>query len=314
MVMSKFLDMLTESLKAAGLTNKQVGTVLDVLESVAEKAGEVEEDDTPVDEVSFKWVKAIRNGVVTKVKKKLTNGRFRKFTPAMKAALRKARAKAQSGIAKLKRAKSFKIRRRKLGEAYVNCGVSCLVSEAFDIVLEDKSVIPVQTGYMFSLYDVAEGTVGIDIFDADGELVKEEVQVDPDFVTSCFSENVLESLQDYGESLDEAFVEAFEADESVEDVLADTKVEDDTDEGKKSGSKTKKVEAKKADGKAPEVPPVAEGVRLGYKNENGYYVVKEGKTFNLGSRVRARAYLVGEGFTVDGKVYEEVKEGKEVTL
>lgn len=74
-------------------------------QAVLESAGEGYEG---IYEGVFKWMKKVVGGVVERVHKRVS-GHGKKLTAAAKAALKKAQHFAQTGMAKIKRLKSFKI-------------------------------------------------------------------------------------------------------------------------------------------------------------------------------------------------------------
>lgn len=267
-----------------------------------------EADCEPIDEafnIKQAFKKVVRNGQIVKVFRHMK----KRLSSAQKSALRKARMKANTGMAKVKRLKSLKIRKRKIKEAYINAGISCMIKEAFDIQITKEESFPMEAGYFVSLMDVAEGVISMGVYDADGNLVKEDVMVDADFVSNCFDENLFESLEDYG------ILVGFES--ITEEEAPSRKVL----EGLSTEVKPAEEETTATEETPPEdTSPVTEepkdetpGYQLGYTNESGYFVVKDGKKYNMGSRVRARGYLVSEGVDVDAKCFEDAMKGT-VTL
>jgi hypothetical protein len=249
--------------------------------------------------------KVVRGGKVIMKKVRTVKKRL---TAKQKAALKKAQKKAHTGAAKKNRMKSLKIRKRKLGEAFVNVGASCVVTEPFEVVVDEgKGVnIVLEKGYMLSFIDVDENVISLDIYDDTGELVQEDILVTPDFVKLCFDEQVLESLADYGVTFDDAFLQSvndsrgmsndFRASrvlEGIEGVDRDNNSSDEDDENNDDNAFAH--------------------MKLGHTNESGYYVVRNGRRYNLGSRVRARSFLVKEGVEVDSSCFEDAF-NNEITL
>lgn len=275
------------------------------------------EDLQKVDEI-FK--KVVRAGKV--IKKKIRRIKKR-LSAAQKAALRKARKKAFTGAAMRKRAKSMKIHRRKLGEAFLNVGVSSIVKEAFDLVVNNNEIIEVQEGYFMAFTDVDENTISVDVYDAEGEAVKEGIMVDAEFVQQCCEESLIESLQDYGILLDEEFCNALEKGLSVDEVFNDLiefdEIEEEVVDEKKKNTDEEDAEEEdtEEDSEEEENPEDEEetedeeeaeesAMKLGF-SDTGYYIIKEGKRYELGSRLRARAYLVKEGITPYSEMFEKAR-------
>jgi hypothetical protein len=312
-------------------------------------------------EVNELFKKVVQGGRV--VMKRIRTIKHR-MSPKQKMALLKAQRRSHTGAAKLHRAKSMVIHRRKLGEGVVNVGVSALVSEAFDIDLGENIVVEVKEGYMFALADIDENVIALSVYDENGEVVKEGIEVDAEFVEGCFSENLVESLQSFGILLNDDFISALEEGFNAEEVLVDAMEEYDYEiedeegvpvaEGKKKKTAIKKAipketdkmpqagdaaaapatvvegeekaevkeeekaevkEEEKAEVKAEEKEVVEEAVlSLSYDTANGYSIIREGKKCSLGSRVRARAFLLSEGVAVDFDILERAKTGESIKL
>lgn len=270
--------------REAKLIGEEVNTMALTRKEILEIAKEVYNELNNMENVDEKYEKVVRNGKVVKKKVRIKKKRL---TAKQKAALRKARRFAHTAAAKKKRKKSMEKRKRLIGDSYlINVGINSLVVEGFDIVIDENTTIPVEPGYMFDMYDIDENTIGLDIYNDEGDLVKEGIEVTAEFVAECFENNLLESLQEYGVELNKEFVEAVDEGKNVEEVLNDEKEEE-----------------------------IKEGYTIGFTFDNGFYVVtNEGKKYNLGSSINVRAYLNKKGIQVTKEVLEKARNGEEVLL
>lgn len=308
-----FVDQLAQDVAAEvfadvsdALNSYLEGAMNDYLGESAEATNEgaIEE----VFNINQAFKKVIRGGKLVKI----TKHAKKRLNAKQKMALRKARAKSHTATAMRNRMKSLKIRARKLGEAYVNAGVSCIVNEAFDLEISGADNFEMKPGYMVSFLDTAEeGVISMSIFDEGGDMIKEDVMVDTEFVSTCFSEKLLDSLQEYGILLDLGMSD-------VEDEPSDRKVLSNISGKEETPAATEPNASESTEPETPATETATEtatesGMKLGFTNESGYYVVKDGKKYPMGSRVRARAYLVNEGIDVDGFCFEDARKG-EITL
>lgn len=270
----EIVEAVVEVLEAKKKKGKKVcKKEVEEVEEEDEDLEDEEEEEEEVDETRIE--KVVRGGQVVKIKRPNIK---KKMSAKQKAALKKARMKAHTGFAQKKRAKSMKLRARKIGESVMlNVGVGCLVSESFDIVLENKQTISIEKDYMLDVYDVTESVVAMDIYNEEGELVQEGVEVDAEFVGNIYKENLVESLEDYGVQLNDVFEEETQETQETQEVK----------EGKSI---------------------------LSYNTNDGFVAVVEGKSFKLGNRVRARAFLVSEGVEVVSGLLDSVIDGKDFKI
>lgn len=257
-----------------------MGKYLDILESWKKDQEEPEREvmaEEEVDESRFK--KVVRGG---KVKKKRIPIRKKRMSPAQKRALKKARRFAHKGGAKRKRKKSVAIRKRRIRDSGIDSGVSCLVKNGLEIVMDSDNSISVKPGSLlsFEAHEEKENYLIMDVFDEEGELVEEGLEVTDDFITTCFEEDLIESLSMYEEYYDEddeeEISEELEESEEEEDD-EDFSEEEDDDEVNESKEPAKKdrdrIESmiRKAKGNPAKIGQYAFNMAKSIKEKNKAY-------------------------------------------
>lgn len=257
----------------------------DIEEEVEDEELEDEDefyDDDDIEESVGQRVTRIRKGKKQKVRlkkgfKRTKDGKLKKMSSKEKRARKKAGKrigrKRSTGASKIKRAKSMRIRKaRRIGEA-VDMGTAqyiCRKGFAFTFGDSDQEYT-VQEGYTVFVEDVDGGNVSLMVADSDSLVIYEGLEIESEFLGQCLESELLESLQVTGETVDEAVVsDARPIDEVVED--------------------------------STEKPTIS------YKEGVGYLFVSEGARYTLGNKIRARSFLIGEGYSVSEDILERAKE------
>ena len=150
------------------------------------------------------------------------------------------------------------------------------VKEGFDISTNGMKV-SVEEGDIIRLGE--DGTISVI---RDGKVVIEGIVISENFFERCISEGVLEGK--------------------------DCKECEDVEEKKKVKESEEECEEEESE------EDVEESCILTYKSGKGYVLVKEGSEIPMGNRMRARAFLLNEGYNVSAKDLDKASDGELVTL
>lgn len=150
------------------------------------------------------------------------------------------------------------------------------VKEGFDISTNGMKV-SVEEGDIIRLGE--DGTISVI---RDGKVVIEGIVISENFFERCISEGVLEGK--------------------------DCKECEDVEEKKKVKESDEECEEEESE------EDVEESCILTYKSGKGYVLVKEGSEIPMGNRMRARAFLLNEGYNVSAKDLDKASDGELVTL
>ena len=150
------------------------------------------------------------------------------------------------------------------------------VKEGFDISTNGMKV-SVEEGDIIRLAE--DGTISVI---RDGKVVIEGIVISENFFERCISEGVLEGK--------------------------DCKECEDVEEKKKVKESDEECEEEESE------EDVEESCILTYKSGKGYVLVKEGSEIPMGNRMRARAFLLNEGYNVSAKDLDKASDGELVTL
>ena len=150
------------------------------------------------------------------------------------------------------------------------------VKEGFDISTNGMKV-SVEEGDIIRLGE--DGTISVI---RDGKVVIEGIVISENFFERCISEGVLEGK--------------------------DCKECEDVEERKKVKESEEECEEEESE------EDVEESCILTYKSGKGYVLVKEGSEIPMGNRMRARAFLLNEGYNVSAKDLDKASDGELVTL
>ena len=150
------------------------------------------------------------------------------------------------------------------------------VKEGFDISTNGMKV-SVEEGDIIRLAE--DGTISVI---RDGKVVIEGIVISENFFDRCISEGVLEGK--------------------------DCKECEDVEEKKKVKESDEECEEEESE------EDVEESCILTYKSGKGYVLVKEGSEIPMGNRMRARAFLLNEGYNVSAKDLDKASDGELVTL
>ena len=151
-----------------------------------------------------------------------------------------------------------------------------VVKEGFDISTNGMKV-SVEEGDIIRLGE--DGTISVI---RDGKVVIEGIVISENFFERCISEGVLEGK--------------------------DCKECEDVEEKKKVKESDEECEEEESE------EDVEESCILTYKSGKGYVLVKEGSEIPMGNRMRARAFLLNEGYNVSAKDLDKASDGELVTL
>jgi hypothetical protein len=284
------------------------------LESVAEEVAGI-----PVNEVFVKF----SHGKIKKFQLKPKKGYKRVGTSYVKlsaSALSKMRKNAakmgkkkQTSASKMMRRKTMKIRKAKV-HAGVDMSAGYMVKEGFDLENGNK-VHPLETNDIIKFQLNENKEITLTVSRKDIEIFK-DIPVEERFINECLSEMLIENV---GEEVkpDEVLDPKPDATEEVLDPKPDTTEEvkpDATEEVKPDATEEVKPDAtEEVKPDAIEETKVVESV-LKYNSQKGYVLVKDGNVQTLGNRVRARALLINEGFTVTSVILDSAFNGKDVIL
>ena len=150
------------------------------------------------------------------------------------------------------------------------------VKEGFDISTNGMKV-SVEEGDIIRLEE--DGTISVI---RDGKVVIEGIAISENFFDRCIFEGVLEGK--------------------------DCKECEDVEEKKKVKESEEECEEEESE------EDVEESCILTYKSGKGYVLVKEGSEIPMGNRMRARAFLLNEGYNVSAKDLDKASDGELVTL
>ena len=150
------------------------------------------------------------------------------------------------------------------------------VKEGFDISTNGMKV-SVEEGDIIRLGE--DGTISVI---RDGKAGVEGIVISENFFERCISEGVLEGK--------------------------DCKECEDVEEKKKVKESEEECEEEESE------EDVEESCILTYKSGKGYVLVKEGSEIPMGNRMRARAFLLNEGYNVSAKDLDKASDGELVTL
>jgi hypothetical protein len=251
---------------------------------------EITYEGTHIDEAFVKFSHGKMKKFKIKAKKgfKRVGTKYVKISAASLAKMRKnaikAGRKAHTGKAKLMAKKTMRIRKARVQDS-VNLAIGYEVKEGFDIVEgsgENKRKIALESGDCLSF--VKDKDIKLEI-SRDGKSFVSGMIVDETFLNTCINDNLIK--------------------ESGEEI---TKLPDEEE------TEEKETEEKETEEKETEEESNVEESVLTFRNEKGYIFNKNGKNVVLGNRIRARSYLISEGFNVSAGALDSAFAGKKVKL
>ena len=248
----------------------------DALISFTDKAEVVEFEDDQIEE----GIKKIAKAAFKKIKKFKDKGKTatgqkkQRHLSAARKKAIKAMLKAAHKAGAIK--KALKTRKKRAKQGFYG---ESTVKEGFDISTNGMKV-SVEEGDIIRLGE--DGTISVI---RDGKAVVEGIVISENFFERCISEGVLEG-KDCKEC--EGVEEKKKVKESEEECGEEDSEEDEED--------------------------VEESCILTYKSGKGYVLVKEGSEIPMGNRMRARAFLLNEGYNVSAKDLDKASDGELVTL
>jgi hypothetical protein len=278
-----------------------------------------EEDIEYVEESVDEAFLQIRGGKIKRFKLKAkkgfkrVGGKYVKIAAATIAKMKrnaiKAGRRAQTGLAKMMRKKSMRVRKARIGDS-VQAPKGYAVKEGFDVIIgKGGQKILLENGDALTITNNAMNVI------REGKSIAGNVVVDETFVKSCLTEGLIM------ESADEAEEEIALEKEPVEgeEVPAKEEAKEEVPATEEPAIEEPATEEPATEEPATEEPATEEGEAvaesvLSFRNSKGYVMTKEGKEYILGNRVRARSFLVSEGIEVTSSMLDGAFAGKKVTL
>lgn len=255
-------------------------------EDIEEDTEEEFYDDEDVEESLGQRVVRVRKGQKQRVRikkgfKRGKDGKLKRMSMKEKKARKRAGKrigrKRQTGSARIKQARSLRIRKaRRIGEAVDLNVVSYMSKKDFAFTVNESEEFTILKGYSVLVEDVDSRSVSLQVLDKDSKLVYEGVVVESEFVNQCLESDFLESVQINGEGIDEQILRGNSVDTVVEDSV--------------------------------------EKPTLTYNEESGFLFVSEGARYVLGNKIRTRSFLLSEGIIVSNDILERAKKEAVVLL
>lgn len=248
----------------------------DALSAFMDSADVFEIEDDDADEAAGMSKGEYRKIQKMKAKKKTAKGnkKRKKNTAAQKKAIKAMLKAAHKGGAQKKALKTRKLRAKKGFYEDKSDGTASGTVKEGFDISTNGMKVSVEEGDILSMNE--DGTISIV---REGKTVVEGLEVSENFFDRCISEGVLEGK--------------------------------DCESCKEEDEHEKEVEEKKV---KEEEEKVEESSILTYKSGKGYVLVKEGSEIPMGNRMRARAFLVSEGYNVKAEDLDNAADGKLVTI